>query len=241
MVDTPEMQVQTYWDVLATWQPRYRLAPRGPPLYVKEAGETGFSFVDCEWRLTEESMEEGLLIFQRALEADKIWKDAQRQVEVAVAKAQILVAVPKVFKAKHIALTVCPETGDHVTMLQIAAIVARVSAVQSGKFVVEQRSKPGEQPHGWHLHFFIQTTYAPAKIKQFVQQKLASRGYTCMYHATPADENWLKKYMSGAKGNAEKDLKVQHDRILREQLNIPHIVDMTEIQMNDLRLRFDLP
>lgn len=220
------MQTQTYLDVLSTWQPRYRLAPRGPPVYVKEAGESGFSFVDCEWVLTEESQTEGLEIAQRALEADKIWKDANRQIATAVAKAQILAAVPKVFKANSIALTVCPDSGDHQTMLQIADIVASVSAVQGGKYVIEQRSKPGETPFGWHLHFMIQCTYAPSKIKQFVQQKLASRGYVATYYATQADANWLNKYMSGSKGNKDKDAKVQQDRALRQQLGLQDIYDI---------------
>lgn len=221
------MQVETYSSILATWQPRYRLAPRPNGKHrVYHEGVEPYDFVDCEWVLTKESQNEGLEIMQRAMEADKIWHDASRQVEIAAAKAQILASIPKVFKANNIALTVCPDSGDALTMLQVAQIVASVSAVHGGKYVIEQRSKPGEDPYGWHIHFMIQCTYAPSKIKQFVQQKLASRGYVATYYATPADENWLKKYMSGAKGDAEKDLKVQQDIILRRQLGIEDIYDI---------------
>lgn len=220
------MQVQTFSEILATWQPKYRLAPRGQTMFVKEAGEPGFCYMDCEWVLTQESQQEGLEIMQRAMDASKIWEDAHRRVATSVACEQILASVPKVFKAKHVALTVCPDTGDHLTMLSIAQVVANISAVTDGKFVIEQRSKPGEKPYGWHLHFYIQTTYAPAKIKQFVQQKLASRKYTCTYYATPADENWLKKYMTGQKGSAEKEQKAQQDKILRDQLGLSDIYDL---------------
>lgn len=222
------MQVQTYSEIMATWQPRYRFAPRGPPIYVKEAGETGFCWQDCEWVLTDESLEEGLQIAEKALEADKVWKDAKRQIATNLAKAQVLASVPKVFKANYVALTVCPDQGDHMTMLSIANIVANISAVSSGKFVVEQRSKPGETPYGWHLHFMIQCTYAPSKIKQFVQQKLASRGYTCTYYATKADENWLNQYMSGSKGNSDKDQKVAQDRILRREYDMQDMYDLSQ-------------
>lgn len=222
------MQAPTFTEVFSEWQPRYRLAPRGPPLYVKEAGDTGFTWQDCQWVLTDESLEEGLQIAERAVEAGKVWKDANRQIATAVAKAQVLASVPKVFSAKHVALTVCPDQGDAQTMLQIAQVVSSVSAVQGGKYVIEQRSKPGETPYGWHLHFYITTTYAPSKLRQFVQQKLSSRGYVATYYATSADENWLKKYMSGSKGNSEKDQKVAYDRILRSQSNIPDILEITK-------------
>lgn len=219
------MQTETFSQVIAQWQPKYRIVPRGQPMRVVD-GDDHFYWQDCEWVITEESLEEGIQYAQRALEADKIWHDAHRQIATAVAKAQILAAAPKVFKANNIALTVCPDSGDAQTMIQIASIVADVSAVQSGKYVIEQRSKPGEDPYGWHLHFYIQTTYAPSKIKQFVQQKLASRGYVAIYYATPADENWLKKYMSGSKGQNEKNLKVKQDRILRQQMGLQDIYDM---------------
>lgn len=223
------MQVESYSDIFSTWTPKYRLKlrPNGKHRVYHEGVEP-YDFWDCEWVITEESLEEGIEIADRALRADKIHQDARRQVELSIAKAQILASIPKVFKANSIALTVCPETGDHLTMLQIASIVANISAVSDGKFVIEQRSKPGEQPYGWHLHFLIQCTYAPSKIKQFVQQKLASRGYTCTYYATKADERWLKNYMSGSKGNAEKDQKVQQDRILRKQLELQDMYELLQ-------------
>lgn len=222
------MQAQTYLDILMTWQPKYKIVLRGAPVYVNGFEETSFTWRESEMILTEESITEGLEIAQRALEADKIWHDANRQIATTIAKAQILAAVPKVYKANNIALTVCPDSGDHQTMLQIADIVASVSAVHGGKYVIEQRSKPGENPYGWHLHFMIQTTYAPSKLKQFVQQKLASRGYVATYYATQADSNWLTKYMSGAKGNSDKDQKVNQDRLLRQQYGLQDIYDIAK-------------
>lgn len=220
------MQTPTFTEVFSQWQPRYRLVPRGPPLYAREAGDSGFTWQDCQWVVTEESLEEGLQIAEKAVEAGKIWKDANRQIATNIAKAQVLASIPKVFKAKYVALTVCPDHGDAQTMLQISQIVATVSSVLGGKFVIEQRSEIGQTPYGWHIHYYIQTTYAPSNVKNHVQQKLSKRGYVATYYATKADENWLKRYMSGAKGNADKDLKVQHDRILRKQLNIPDILDI---------------
>lgn len=228
-----DMQVQTYSEIMASWQPKYRLAPRGPPVYVKEAAEPGFTYLDCEWVLTPESQQEGLEIMQRALDAGKIWQDAHRRLATAVACEQILSSIPKVLKVKNVALTVCPAEGDHLTMLRIAAVVANVTVVQGGKFVIEQRSEPGQQPYGWHLHFYIQTQEAPSKVKQHVQQKLASRKYKCTYWATPADENWLNRYMSGDKGE-EKDLKVKQDRILREQLDIAPMYDLETYKTGQL-------
>lgn len=220
------MNAQTYLEVMAKWKPQYRLASRGPSIFVRDLPDPGFTYLECEWVLTEDSMNEGLLIAERALQSDKIWNDANRQIATAVAKAQILASVPKVFKANSIALTVCPDSGDHETMLQIAKIVASVSAVQGGKYVIEQRSKPGEEPHGWHLHFMIQTTYAPSKLKQFVQQKVARRGYVATYYATPANDRWLSNYMEGNKFNAEKDLKVKQDRILRAKYGLQDVYDL---------------
>lgn len=225
-----DMQVQTFSEVLATWEPKYRLASRRPPMFVKEPGEPGFSFMDCEWVLTPESQTEGLEIMQRALEAGKIWQDATRRVATNAACDMLLSSAPKVLKVKNIALTICPSEGDHHTMLRIASIVANVKTVQGGKFVIEQRSEPGQDPYGWHLHFYIQSMDAPSKVKQHVQQKLESRKLKCTYWATPANDTWLNKYMTGDKGDPKKDLKTKQDKILREQLDLADMYDLAAYQ-----------
>lgn len=231
------MNAQTFNEILSSWQPQYRLAPRGPPVYVKEADEPGFSFLDCEWVLTDASLEEGLAIAERALQADKIWNDAHRQIATAVAKAQILAAVPQTFKISNVALTLCPDHGDHETMLQIAKIVDSVSCVLGGKYVIEQRSEPGAEPYGWHLHFMIQTTYAPSRVKQYVQQAVSARGYVATYWATPADERWHTNYMEGNKFDEKKDLKVKQDRILRAKYGLQDIYDLKPKEPKERKTR----
>lgn len=163
------MKMESYADIISTWTPKYKLKlkPNGKHR-VRNEGVEPFDFWECEWIITEESLTEGIEIAERAMCADKIYQDAKRQIDVSVMKAQILASVPKVFKANNVALTVCPDSGDHEQMLRIASVISSVSAVHGGNYVIEQRSKPGEDPYGWHLHFMVQTTYAPAKIKQFV-------------------------------------------------------------------------
>lgn len=219
------MQVQTYSEILSQFQPRYRLAPRGQAKLFYD-GEDRFYWQDCEWVLTEESLQEGIEIAQRALEADKIWQDAHRQVATAVAKCQILASIPKVLKNKHIALTICPKDANPELLLQIADIVSTAKCVHAGKFVIEQRSVPGEQPYGWHMHLYIETDKAPSTVKQKVQKMLDTRKIQATYWATPANENWLKNYMQGTKGDPEKDLKVKQDRILRSQMGLQDIYDI---------------
>lgn len=223
------MQVQTFSEIMASWKPRYRLRPRYPnPVVVARDSpdEPPFSYWDCEWQITPDSQEEGLEIFQRALQNDKIWNDAHRQIATTVAKAQVLASIPQKYEVQSIALTICPDQGNHETMLEIARIVATLKAIESGKFVIEQRSKGEEDPYGWHLHFNIVTTYPPSKIKQFVQQKLASRNYVATYYATKSDKNWLERYMSGSKGNEDKTKKVQKDKLLRTQLGLQDIYEL---------------
>lgn len=157
-------------------------------------------------------------------EALRWFEDAKRQIFISEAKDEIKATKPKEYKLKLVALTICPDRGDHNTMLEIMEIVKDTSCMKTGgKFVIEQRSKVGEDPYGWHIHLVVNTTYAPSRIKQYVQQRLASRGYVATYYATPADSRWEKKYMAGDKGNADKALKVKKDKILREQLGLQNM------------------
>lgn len=157
-----------------------------------------------------------------------LWaQQARQQMFVAAEKAAVKAAKPAEYSAKKVALTVCPANGTPEMCMSIIEIVRSCKWLLSGSTaVVEQRSKPGEEPHGWHLHFTIKTTYAPTKIRQFVQQKLASRDYVATYYATPANAGWEQRYMRGVKGTPEKDLKVAQDRILRPKYGIPDVVEL---------------
>lgn len=221
------MKVPTYSEVMATWVPRYKLQPRPNGRHrVYYDDYPPYDFIDCEWVLTKDSQEEGLLIFQQALEAAKIHEDAKRSVSISIVANQLReqhkAETPKVFTEGMIALTICPDSGDHNTMIEVAKQVATLKCVNSGKYVIEQRSEPGEDPHGWHLHFLIKSTYAPSQVKQYVQQKLKKK-YNCTYYATKADNRWEENYMQGNKHNTSKDAKVQQDRILRQQLGLQDI------------------
>lgn len=144
--------------------------------------------------------------------------EANRSLIVCQMKKEIASSLPK--KEKLVAVTICPEDNNLETCKSIIEVVKTVTAVHSMDYVFEQRSIPGEEPKGWHLHLNIHTLAAPSKIAQFINQKLKPRGYSAWIKAKPADDNWKNKYMSGIKGCADKDLKVAQDRIIRAQLGM---------------------
>lgn len=146
-------------------------------------------------------------------------EEARRQLFITQAKKLILEHTPKSFDVKTFALTVCPESSeDHRILDEIAKLVNSISAVLTSKYVYEQRSKVGENTYGWHVHFYIQTTYRLSKLKQFAQQKLKKISH--ILDVRPADERYLTRYMAGDKNDSDKNLKVDKDRILRAQLGL---------------------
>lgn len=156
------------------------------------------------------------------------YKEAQRQVYVQEVKKELQKkTTPQEYESKMVALTLNPPPDySTVEYLQIFVdIVKSVSAVLSGAYVFEQRSQGSEQEHGWHLHFSINTTYAPSKVKQFVKQKLESRGYKMQMWATPDDGGFRNKYMHGVKNHASKDPKVRKDFELREKYGLEHFYE----------------
>lgn len=125
---------------------------------------------------------------------------------------------------KRIALTICPESHNTYHILdKIVVLVKSCTAIKGGKYVYEQRSEGDEPEYGWHIHLVVDSDYPPSKVRQFVQQKLKSKGINATYWATRADDKWEKNYMEGDKHDKTKVGKVKKDAILRDKYGLQKI------------------
>lgn len=126
---------------------------------------------------------------------------------------------------KDVAITINPapeyDSVDHLQVIVKAA--TSVSAIQSGSYVFEQRSKGDEEVYGRHIHMSVTTTYRPGKIKQFVEQKIKAKGIKCLIYATYDDGGFKKNYMQGEKGSPEKLEKVYKDKVWRAAEGLQNI------------------
>lgn len=101
---------------------------------------------------------------------------------------------------------------------------------KTGHYVLEQRSEPGQEPYGWHIHWLVdfEATTSPAVIAQQTYQCftrfLAGANYVDVKEVFN-QEQWERqlKYMGGQKTES-KMAKVKQDVILREQLGIEKII-----------------
>jgi len=175
-------------------------------------------YTDVEFALINQRIEEWA-------EKERWEHDAVRQLYIADVKKDIRTKDPVIREEKPVALSISPDKSTPQICLSIAAIVTGMSSALSGFYVIEQRRVEGEEPDGWHLHFYIMSKYAPSKVKQYASQKIKSAKYTATYWATPADDNWKNKYMKGMKGDAAKDPMVAYDRILRKQLGLQEVYE----------------
>lgn len=188
-----------------------------------------YTRVEKEWSYTwsDEWWDQWWRLSQECEEKARWIKEAERQVFVQEVKKQLQTKKPEAYDNKMVALTINPPpeyaTPEHLKIF--IDIVKSVSAVKSGAYVYEQRSQGDEEEQGWHLHFSINTTYAPSKLKQFVKQKMESRGYKVAYWATPDDGGFRDRYMKGSKNHASKDPKVKKDFILREKYGLEHFYE----------------
>lgn len=148
----------------------------------------------------------------------------QAETQVRVAEIKKTMQSPKEYSIGRLAITICPESGDHNTMLFIMEVVKTVSCIPHGSFVLEQRSEGDEEPYGWHIHATADSTYAPSKVKQFVLQKLKARGYNAFVCVKKCyNDAWEENYIKGNKFNALKDKKVLKDKELRLKYNLQDI------------------
>lgn len=97
-----------------------------------------------------------------------------------------------------------------------------------GIYVLEQRSEGTQDPYGWHIHWLVEfeSTTSLAVVTQQTyqcfQKYLAGSNYVDVREIYN-EEQWTQKqsYMQGNKKD-EKMSKVEKDRVVRDQLNIPH-------------------
>ena len=154
------------------------------------------------------------------------WLDlAKRQLFIADVKAELRKTTdPKEYEQHTVALTISPEERDTPRVCkQIVEIVKALTCIDEMWYVYEQTSKEGIDDNGWHLHFQIVTHYAPSKVKQFAQQKISRKGYTCTYVAKISDSRWLDNYMNGLKFNNDKEPGVKRTMEFRKKYNLQDI------------------
>lgn len=158
--------------------------------------------------------------FEEDVQKEQWTQEAKRQVFIADAKTVLRKKVPKEVTEHTVALNISPANATPEMCLSIAEIVKSLTCSLGGYYVIEQRSKDPDPPQGWHLHFYLRTTYAPSKVIQFAKQKITRKDYVATYDCKRCDENFLNKYMRGIKGNPEKDLKASYDRVIRPRYGL---------------------
>lgn len=158
------------------------------------------------------------------------WKrEAERQLFISEYKKVLRQEEQDKTPYKKIAYTICPEVNDDEwkTCLRILEVLKTVSAIQSYKAVLEQRSKTIEQGFtGAHIHLSVMSKYPKSKVEQYVKQKLKSRAINAMHctkNIKEGDNNWEDNYMKGNKFNVQKVDGVLMDRYYRKLLNIPDL------------------
>lgn len=174
---------------------------------------------------TEEHYLKTLMAFDSFLEKERWFKQAQTQQEVSNIRKDLKASAP--FKVGRYAITICPQSGDYNTLLQIMGLVTQITALPAGTYVIEQRSEGDEEPYGWHVHATYDSTYAPSKVKQFIYQKLKPHGWhrdNCRLYIKKCYNNaWEENYIRGNKFDASKDRKVLKDKELRLKYNLQDI------------------
>ena len=146
--------------------------------------------------------------------------EAERQVTVQNFRKEFAGPVIR----KRVALTICPEQHTTYHILdKVIELVKSCTAISGGKYVYEQRSEDDENEYGWHVHLVVDSDYRPSKVKQFVQQKLKTKGINATYYATYADSKWETNYMEGKKFDKKKDKKVAKDALLRAKYGLTKV------------------
>lgn len=154
---------------------------------------------------------------------------AKKQVFIAEVKKEIIQEKPKEYEVHKVALTISPEERSTPNVCkQIVEIMKGLTCVSKMHYVYEQTAKEGDGD-GWHLHFDIETSYAPSKVKQFAQQKISRKGINAMYIAKLADNRWLDNYMAGLKFNGEKEAGVVQTQVLRKKLGLEEIYSFQKV------------
>lgn len=127
---------------------------------------------------------------------------------------------------KAVAVTVSPEVATLAVCQEVVDRMCKISCIEKMKYVYEQRSEDPENPHGWHIHAYVETTYSPSHIKNFIAQRTYKKkkgGINCSVKCTSADLRWLDNYMMGNKHNDSKVGAVKADRILRVRLGLQEL------------------
>lgn len=99
-----------------------------------------------------------------------------------------------------------------------------------GKYVLEQRSEPDQEPYGWHIHWLVEFEQQSSKavitqqVYQCFKTYLSGANYIDV-KGVYTDDEWSARemYMSGHK-KPEKMGKVQQDQILRQKYGYPDII-----------------
>lgn len=112
---------------------------------------------------------------------------------------------------------------------QMEKCIKKAQLLGTGKYVLEQRSEPGQEPYGWHIHWLVEFAEQSslAVIKQQVYQcfkcYIAAANYIELLPIHD-DAAWTarEKYISGSK-KPEKMAKVQQDLILRARFGYPDL------------------
>lgn len=158
------------------------------------------------------------------LEKDRWSQQAKQQEFVQKCRKDIREQMPKDSEEGLVALTVRPEDGKLETCKEIIARIKKISAVLRMVYVFEQKAEdPAGEPHGWHIHASIKTTYKPSHIKTYVGQvtyKKKKDTIVCSVHTTKADYRWEANYMKGDKHMESKEAACKCDIVFREKLGL---------------------
>lgn len=169
--------------------------------------------------------------FEKSVQLDEWKEDARRQLVIAQAKKELMKTMPKEdFPVRRVALNISPQDHEtHHKCMEVAKIISGMKfakkkdkepVVISGSYVIEQRSKDPEPPHGFHLHFNIFTKFPPSKVRQYVEQRLKTMKVTACVIAREANERWETMYMAGEKDDLEKNEKAKYDVVVRQLLGL---------------------
>lgn len=168
--------------------------------------------------------EDYVLACTQLLEKDRWYQQAKQQLFISQVKEDIRAQQPKHFSEGLVAVTIRPEDGSLTTCQEIVERLKKIKAVQRMVYVFEQKGEdPEGDPHGWHIHASVKTTYTPSHIKTYIAQvtfKKKKDTIVCSVHTTKADYRWEQNYMKGDKHMKSKEAACRCDVIFRERYSL---------------------
>lgn len=128
----------------------------------------------------------------------------------------------KGYEQKKIAFTVAfqpefSETPEHCLRF-MERLIRKTAFKSGGSYVLEQRSEGDNKAYGWHIHGIVHSTYAPSKVKQYMEETCDTlkipyvKKSSVTFKVVEAyNDDYENNYMSGNKFNDTKDGKVLND------------------------------